>query len=243
MPPTPAISVIIPIYNEAASLADLANEINTALKGVCHEMIFVDDASTDDSLDRLRALKTKYQNLRILSHEKNAGQSRALHSGILAARKAIIATLDGDGQNDPADILSLYRQLTRQGAPLELALIGGVRQNRQDSLNKRLASKCANTIRHWCLKDSAQDAGSGLKLFYRKAFLALPFFDHMHRFMPALMQREGLLCEYHPIRHRPRLNGYSKYNNICRLWVSIADILGLIWLQRRARSPQKTNEL
>jgi len=237
------LSVVIPVYNEAENVALLALEIRQALKGLFYEMIFVDDASTDETVLKLQDLKTEFATLRVISHRKNSGQSRALRTGILTANAPIIATLDGDGQNDPADIPTLYNALMRESAPGNLAMIGGRRAKRADSQAKKLGSKIGNSVRKGLLKDGADDTGCGLKVFKREAFLRLPYFDHMHRYIPALMQREGYGCEYLDVNHRPRQFGNSKYSNLGRLIVSLADLRGVMWLRRRARNPQGWDEL
>ena len=239
----PELSVVVPVFNEAENVGGLVAEIERALSERAYEMIFVDDASTDDTAAVLTGLKTTYPSLRVLSHKANAGQSRAVRSGIIAARAPIIATLDGDGQNDPADIPALFKQLTRKDAPPNLHLVGGQRVNRQDSAAKKLGSKIGNGVRKRLLNDQADDTGCGLKLFSREAFLRLPFFDHIHRYIPALMIREGYAIEFADVNHRPRSHGVSKYTNLGRLLVSIADLRGVMWLNRRARNPQGWDEL
>ena len=239
----PELSVVIPVYNEAENVADLAAEIEAALSGRAFEMIFVDDASSDETLSVLTTLKPSYDELRVISHRHNAGQSRSIRSGILSAKAPIIATLDGDGQNDPADIPALFAQLTRKYAPKTLQLVGGRRVKRQDSAAKKLASKIGNGVRKWLLKDQADDTGCGIKLFSREAFLRLPYFDHIHRYIPALMIREGYSIEFADVNHRPRGHGVSKYTNFGRLMVSLADLRGVMWLSRRARNPQGYDEL
>ena len=241
--PPPEIAVIVPVYNEAENVALLAEEIDAALTGRSFEMIFVDDASSDDTAQVLTGLKTKYPELRVISHRANAGQSRAVRSGVMAAKAPIIATLDGDGQNDPADIPALYMQLIREDAPAALRLVGGRRAKRRDSAAKKIGSKIGNGVRKWLLKDKADDTGCGLKVFSREAFLRLPFFDHIHRYIPALMIREGYAIEFADVNHRPRAHGVSKYTNFGRLMVSIADLRGVMWLNRRARNPDGWDEL
>ncbi len=239
----PEISVVVPVYNETENVAKLAAEIHAALTGRGFEMIFVDDASTDDTAAVLTALKAEYPALRVLSHKDNAGQSRSLRTAIMAAKSPFIATLDGDGQNDPADIPALFEQLIRDGAPETLQLVGGRRVNRQDNAAKKIGSKIGNGVRKWLLKDGADDTGCGLKVFSREAFLQLPFFDHMHRYIPALMIREGFEIEFADVNHRSREHGVSKYTNFGRLMVSIADLRGVMWLNRRARNPKGWDEL
>jgi len=239
----PEISVVVPVYNEAENVAMLVAEIDAALAGRPYEMIFVNDASSDETESVLRGLKDTYAELRVISHRNNAGQSRAVRSGVFAAKAPIIATLDGDGQNDPADIPALFTQLTRKDAPENLHLVGGRRAKRQDSAAKKMASKFGNSIRKGLLKDKADDTGCGIKLFSREAFLRLPFFDHIHRYIPALMIREGYEIEFADVNHRPRAHGVSKYTNFGRLLVSIADLRGVMWLNRRARNPQGHDEI
>ncbi|WBQ10833.1 glycosyltransferase family 2 protein [Hyphomonadaceae bacterium ML37] len=231
----PDLSIITPMHNEAGNAADLVREIHAALDGRRFEIICVNDASTDTTLEELTALKADIAQLRILSHRRNAGQSRALRTGVLAARAPVICTLDGDGQNPPADIPALVDALTRRNAPAALGLVGGRRTKRQDSGWKKLASRVGNGVRKRLLKDEADDTGCGLKAFRRDAYLLLPYFDHQHRFIPALMKREGFAMEFIDVGHRPRLAGKSKYTNLGRLFASLSDMLGIIWLNSRAR--------
>ncbi len=238
-----ALSVVVPVFNEAENVEKLAREIQTALKSYDFEMIFVNDASTDSTQAALIALKQDLPRLRVLSHRQNSGQSRSIRTGILAAKGALIATLDGDGQNDPADIPALYTAFTREDAPETLGMIGGHRALRKDSLAKKYASRFGNGIRKRLLKDNARDTGCGLKVFKRDAFLRLPYFDHIHRYLPALMLREGYVCEYVDVNHRHREFGVSKYTNFGRLIVSLSDLLGVMWLNRRARNPQGFDEV
>jgi len=231
----PDLSIITPMHNEAGNAADLVREIHAALDGRRFEIICVNDASTDATLEELTALKADIAQLRILSHRRNAGQSRALRTGVLAARAPVICTLDGDGQNPPADIPALVDALTRPDAPAALGLVGGRRAKRQDSGWKKLASRVGNGVRKRLLKDEADDTGCGLKAFRRDAYLLLPYFDHQHRFIPALMKREGFAMEFIDVGHRPRLAGKSKYTNLGRLFASLSDMLGIMWLNSRAR--------
>ena len=243
MSKVPNLSVVVPVYNEEENVAKLVDEIAVALKGEAYEMIFVNDASSDGTLEKLKNLKAKYPALRPISHRKNAGQSRAVRSGVMAAKGVYIATLDGDGQNDPADIPALYAQITRKDAPQGLALVGGRRAKRQDSWAKKIGSRFGNGIRKKLLKDKADDTGCGLKVFTRDAFLRLPFFDHIHRYIPALMLREGYKIEFADVNHRAREFGQSKYTNFGRLKVSIADLRGVIWLRRRMKLPGGVDEV
>ncbi len=232
------LSVVIPVRNEADNLEPLLREITAALSGhVDHEIIVVDDGSTDDTPARLRALRDGYRTLRAIRHRASCGQSRALTTGILAARHAWIATLDGDGQNDPADIPALLSTLADPAQPANLELLAGWRARRNDTWVRRLSSRIANGVRSRMLRDSTPDTGCGLKLFARETFLALPNFDHMHRFLPALVMRNGGAVISVPVNHRPRERGTSKYGVHNRLWVGIVDLFGVAWLQRRVRLP------
>jgi len=236
-------SVVVPVYNEQENVGPLAAEIADAMDGLAYEMIFVNDASTDGTLDALGQLKSTHKTLRILSHRENAGQSRSVRSGVLAATGEFIATLDGDGQNNPADIPGLIEIMTRKDAPDNLALVGGRRAKRKDTWAKRAASKFGNGVRKWLLKDQADDTGCGLKVFKRAAFLRLPYFDHIHRYIPALMLREGYVIEFADVGHRNRQFGVSKYTNFGRLIVSISDLRGVMWLNRRSRNPGVVDEV
>ena len=238
---SPDVSVVVPVFDEAGAAPALAREIAAAFKGRNFEILFVDDASRDGTRAALTALSSEIPQLRVLAHRKNSGQSRAIRSGVLAARAPIVLTLDGDGQNDPADGPTLVDALT--AGPPELALVGGERVKRQDSFAKRVASRVGNGTRKRLLKDSANDTGCGLKAFRREAFLRLPYFDHIHRYLPALMQREGYLTAFRPVNHRHRQTGASKYTNLGRLWASLSDLFGVIWLQSRARHPGAVDEV
>ncbi len=247
------LSVVIPVLNEAGNVESLVKEIGAALDGaVEYEIVYVDDGSTDDTPERLAALRDQLPagRLRVLRHRRCYGQSAALHTGVEAARAPWIATLDGDGQNDPADIPKLLA--LRDGrpcdgkpcdgrprdAPADLRLISSLRRKRRDSWSRRVSSRIANTVRQRLLHDRTSDTASGLKLFLRDAFLELPYFDHMHRFIPALMQRGGGGMLTVEVNHRPRGHGESKYGLHNRLWVGIVDLLGVMWLQRRFVAPE-----
>jgi len=231
----PAVSVVVPVFNEEGAAAPLAHEIAQAFNGMDYEMIFVDDASRDGTVQSLVAAQGLLPRLRVVRHGRNAGQSRAVRSGVLAARAPIIVTLDGDGQNNPADAPRLARRLME--APASLGLVGGRRAKRQDTAAKRLASRLGNGIRKQLLDDHADDTGCGLKAFRREVFLRLPYFDHIHRYLPALVLREGFQTAFEDVGHRARITGASKYNNLGRAWVSISDLCGVLWLRSRARSP------
>lgn len=238
---TPEISVVVPVHDEEGAAAALAQEIAAAFAGRAVEIIFVDDASRDATRARLEALKPSLPSLRVLAHEKNAGQSRAVRTGVLAARAPVVVTLDGDGQNDPADAPRLVLRLVTGGP--DLGMVGGRRARRQDSAAKRFASRIGNGVRKRLLHDNADDTGCGLKVFRREAFLRLPYFDHMHRYLPALMLREGYEVVFEDVGHRPRTSGRSKYTNLGRLWVSLLDLVGVMWLGRRARRPGRVQEV
>ena len=236
----PDISVVVPVHDEEGAAGPLAREIAAAFAGRAFELVFVNDASKDRTLDELRALQAELPQLRVLSHSANAGQSRAVRSGVLAARGAIIVTLDGDGQNPPADAPKLADLLA--ASPPNVALVGGVRAKRQDSEAKRWASRWANRIRRKLLADDADDTGCGLKAFRRDVFLRLPYFDHIHRYLPALMIREGYENRYLEVDHRHRETGRSKYTNWGRLMASVSDLLGVVWLKSRSRRPGAISE-
>ena len=236
----PEVSVVVPVHDEEGAAAPLAEEIAAALAGSDHEIVFVDDASRDKTREQLTALKARLPQLRVLTHRRNAGQSRAVRTGVLAARGDIIVTLDGDGQNDPADAPKLIERLRTGDA--RLALVGGERLKRQDTNAKRWASRTANGVRKRLLNDKADDTGCGLKAFRREAFLRLPYFDHMHRYLPALMIREGYEVDFLDVSHRARTTGRSKYTNLGRLWASLSDLLGVMWLRSRFRDSGGADE-
>lgn len=236
----PDISVVVPVHDEEGAAGPLAREIAAAFEGRSYEMVFVDDASRDGTLAELRALMAELPALRVLSHGDNAGQSRAVRTGVLAARGDIVVTLDGDGQNPPADAPALVDLLLE--SPSAVALVGGRRAKRQDSEAKRQASLWANRIRRKLLGDDADDTGCGLKAFRREVFLRLPYFDHIHRYLPALMIREGYENRYLDVGHRHRETGRSKYTNWGRLLASLSDLLGVMWLKTRSRRPGAVTE-
>lgn len=230
------LSIVIPVYNEADGIEALIDEACSALDGqLDFELLVVDDGSDDGTADLLQACRARQPRLRVLRHRQRSGQSAALVSGIAAARGRWIATLDGDGQNDPADIMKLYRELERSAAAVRL--IAGYRRRRRDDWLKRLSSRVANAVRRAALGDGTPDTGCGLKLFPRAVFLALPQFDHMHRFLPALVRRAGGEVLSVEVSHRPRRHGVSKYGMLDRLWVGIVDLFGVWWLSRRAMRP------
>lgn len=229
-------SIIIPVYNEGENIRQLIDEVSVHMNGQRdYEIIVVDDASTDDTSAVLVKCRGQYGQLRVLSHRERCGQSTAIATGIEAAVAPWIVTMDGDGQNDPADVPRLYQAM--QEADDRIRLIAGYRKKRNDTLLKRFSSRLANSVRGFVLKDNTPDTGCGLKIFSRDTFLGLPRFDHMHRFLPALVQRQGGEILSIEVNHRPRLRGQSKYGVHNRLWVGIVDMLGVMWLQRRAKQP------
>ena len=230
------ITVVVPIYNEAENIEPLIKEIFEATENLpVSEVVYVDDASTDGSWDVLKGLRTKYPPLRIIRHKNNSGQSAALLTGIKAAGNDFIVTLDGDGQNPPADINLLWEAYQRHKDNLPRLAVMGERNKRNDNWIRRISSRFANRLRASLLKDMTKDTGCSLKLFRRRDYLNLPYFDHMHRFLPALLMREGVQLIHVGVSHRPRTHGQSKYGTLDRALVGISDIRGVLWLQKRAR--------
>ena len=230
------LSVVIPVFNEVESIAPLIDEICAQLDDkLDYEIIVVDDGSTDSTPGVLQSSRQAHPQLRILRHRRCCGQSAAIASGVQSAAAPWIVTLDGDGQNDPADILMLYQALDKSSTAG--MLVTGYRKQRRDDWLKRVSSRMANAVRSWVLGDATPDSACGLKVFARDTFLALPQFDHMHRFLPALVQRQGGRVLSIEVRHRPRARGVSKYGLHDRLWTGIIDLFGVRWLQRRKRRP------
>lgn len=228
------LSVVVPVKNEAENIRILIDEIDAALEpcGVSYEIVYVDDGSDDATLGELVAVGTTNERLRVVRHRTSAGQSTAVLTGVRQARGIWIATLDGDGQNDPADIPKL---LEKRGDPL--LLLAGWRAHRKDTAYYRFQSRIANRVRSALLGDATPDTGCGLKLFSAATFLRLPHFDHFHRFLPALFIRAGGSVQSVVVNHRPRLRGASKYGMMNRLWVGIVDIFGVMWLKSRPVQP------
>jgi dolichol-phosphate mannosyltransferase len=232
----PELSVVVPVHNEADNLSRLTGEIRQALDGrVDYEIVYVDDGSDDGSAEGLARLAREEPRIRLLRHRARAGQSAAIASGVQAARAPWIATLDGDGQNDPADILPMLEMVRTSARPLRLII--GNRRLRRDRWDKRMAGRAANAIRRRVLKDGTPDTGCGIKLFERSAFLSVPHFNHMHRYLPALFLRSGWGVASVPVNHRPRGSGRSHYGVFDRLWVGLFDLPGVWWLIRRQIRP------
>jgi len=227
------LSIVIPVFNERDNIGPLVHEVVRHLRGrIAFDVVCVDDQSDDGTRDALTALRAEVPELRVLVHQHRSGQSAAIRTGVKHALSPWIATLDGDGQNDPADIPKLLA--AREDADPRIRLFAGWRVDRKDSASKRWASRWANRIRQRLLRDATPDTGCGIKLFERAAFLDLPYFDHMHRYLPALMQRAGWKTVSVPVSHRPRGSGQSKYTNLGRALVGIRDLMGVAWLIQRS---------
>lgn len=231
------LSIVIPMHNEAENVVPLVREIDSACAGLPDkELILVDDGSSDDTARLIQDLRADYPWLRLIQHPKAGGQSAAVHSGVLAATGEVICTLDGDMQNPPAEIPKMVAPLMAADAPSDLALVAGQRVKRQDTWSKKIASKLANGLRAWMLNDHTRDTGCGLKAFRRDAFLRLPYFNHMHRYLPALFARDGWQVTHVDVAHRERGGGSSNYNNLQRALVGVYDLFGVAWLIRRAKT-------
>lgn len=233
------VSIVIPVHNEVENLIPLIEECVAAMQPArAYELIYVDDGSTDQTAKVLKQSLARYPALRVIQHQKSCGQSTAVRTGVKAARYPVVATLDGDGQNDPADIPRLYNLLVaQQTANNRLWMIAGWRNKRHDSAWRLFSSRFANAVRATLLGDNTPDTGCGLKVFFRDKFLELPYFDHMHRYLPALVIRAGGQVISEPVNHRARSQGQSKYGTLDRLWAGIVDLLGVMWLLRRAKQP------
>jgi glycosyltransferase involved in cell wall biosynthesis len=229
------LSIVIPARNEAGNILPLIDGIIAAVSPVApFEVIVVDDGSTDGMGELVAARAAGDPRLRVLRHDRSGGQSAAVHSGVLAARGDIICTLDGDGQNPPAELPRLVAPLKADTAG-RIGIVAGQRVGRQDTWSKKLASRFANGLRRWLLRDGTRDTGCGLKAFRRDAFLRLPYFDHMHRYLPALFARDGWQVAHVDVTHRARGAGRSNYSNLQRGLVGAVDLLGVAWLLRRRK--------
>ncbi len=230
------ITVVIPVHNEQENVSALLAEIYQASQSVpISEVIYVDDASTDGTADMLSSLRQTYPFLRVIRHSIKSGQSAAFLTGVKAAGNNIIVFMDGDGQNNPADIEKLYQCYQGKKRPQIKVMVAGQRKMRNDNLIRRLSSRIANRIRSFILNDNIRDTGCSLKMITREDYLTLPFFNHMHRFLPALLKRDGVEILTVDVSHRSRLHGVSKYGFWNRLWVGIADLAGVSWLLSRAK--------
>ncbi len=240
--PAPAVSIVVPVRNEQDNVAPLIAEIAAALDGRWpYEIVYVDDGSTDATAERIAAAMRLRRNLRHVRHAASAGQSAAVRSGVRAARGVVVATLDGDGQNDPAFLPDLIGAIEQGGAKVGLA--AGQRVGRKDTGFKKLQSRIANAVRNAILHDGTRDTGCGLKAFRREVFLALPYFDGLHRFLPALVRREGFDIAYVDVIDRPRRSGVSNYGFFDRLWIGIMDLAGVWWLIRRKKTTPVATEV
>lgn len=233
----PEFSIVVPMKNEAANVGHLVAAIEDACAGRDFEAVFVDDGSDDGTAEAAKATGKSW--LRIVQHPRSAGQSAAVHSGVIAARAPVICTMDGDGQNPPKEIPRMVAPLLEETPP---GLVAGERQGRKDTVSKRWASRFANALRGWMLKDGTRDTGCGLKAFRRDDFLRLPFFNHMHRYLPALFKAYGLEVQHMPVSHSDRHAGASNYTNLQRAMVGAVDLFGVMWLIRRAKrvAPNET---
>ncbi|MGF1453913.1 MAG: glycosyltransferase [Alphaproteobacteria bacterium] len=242
----PDLTILVPVYNEAGNIGPLTQEIHEVIGEAIHfELVFVNDGSTDGSAGELAEAKRRYQDVRVVGHSRRSGKSAALWTGKRVSRGRWIQTLDGDRQNDPADVLTLWRHLHEAGLPdTRLGIVAGQRKRRNDGAFKWLQSRIANGMRSTLLKDGTRDTGCGFKLMRREAFDDVPFFDGMHRFLPALVRRAGWDVLQYPVNDRPRVEGTSKYGFLGRLGAGIYDLLGVIWLMRRGTfPPERTGDL
>lgn len=237
----PELSVIVPVKNEAGNIAPLVAEIEQALAGRAFEIVYVDDGSDDGSAGELSGLAATRPHLRVVRHAQSCGQSAAVRSGARIARAPLIATMDGDGQNDPAFLPAMLAAMAQAGPGC--GLVQGQRVGRKDTGFKRFQSRVANRVRDAILNDGTRDSGCGLKLMRREAYLALPYFDALHRFTPALIRREGFTIAHVDVKDRPRGQGTSKYKFFDRLWVGIVDLAGVRWLLKRRRRVPDAREV
>jgi glycosyltransferase involved in cell wall biosynthesis len=236
------VSIVVPVRNEAENVCPLIAEIAAALDGRWrYEIIYVNDGSTDATAERLASAMKQRGNLREIRHAISSGQSAAVRSGVRAARGTIVATLDGDGQNNPAFLPDLIEAIEKGGE--RVGLVAGQRTGRKDTGFKKLQSRIANGVRSTILCDGTRDTGCGLKAFRREVFLAMPYFDGLHRFLPALVRREGYEIAYVDVVDRPRHSGVSNYGFFDRLWIGIMDLAGVWWLIRRKKQTPVATEV
>ena len=236
------VSIVVPVRNEAENIGPLIAEIAAALDGRWkYEIIYVNDGSTDSSGERIAAIMKQRENLRQIRHATSSGQSAAVRSGVRAARGAIVATLDGDGQNNPAFLPDLISAIEKGGE--RVGLVAGQRVGRKDTGFKKIQSRIANGVRSGILRDGTRDTGCGLKAFRREVFLMMPYFDGLHRFLPALVRREGYDIAYVEVTDRPRRSGVSNYGFFDRLWIGIMDLAGVWWLIRRKKPTPVATEV
>lgn len=229
------LSVVVPVHNEADNIAPLVTEIVALRDRVpLNEIVYVDDGSNDDTLAELKRMQAVTPMLRVITQSPRSGQSCATWTGVMAASQPVVVTLDGDGQNDPEGIIDMFATFMNASTSTPHVMVAGQREKREDNIVRKFSSRTANKIRSSLLKDGVRDTGCALKMFRRDNYLALPYFNHMHRFLPALMQRMGVKVVLSPVRHRPRTRGISKYGVMNRLWVGIVDLFGVRWLQSRA---------
>jgi dolichol-phosphate mannosyltransferase len=239
MEPIKKISVVVPMYNEAGNVEPLSTEIANSLKGVVEfEIVMVDDGSKDGTDEKLEAMKAKIPELRVITHKTNFGQSAGIISGAKAAKYPWLVTLDGDGQNDPADIPKLIKLANEHLDDAEPPFVAGNRQKRHDTPIRRISSRVGNGVRYSLLRDDCLDTGCSLKLFSRQQFLAVPHFNHLHRFLPAIFKRQGSKVYNIPVNHRSRTHGTSKYGINNRLWAGLLDLFGVMWLKKRTCNPK-----
>ena len=236
------LSIVIPAKNESENIITLVEDIDRALAALApFEIIVVDDCSTDNSVAVLMARAQTMPHLRLVRHDRSGGQSAAVHSGVKAARAPIICTLDGDGQNPPEELPKLAAPLLADTTG-RIGLVAGQRVDRQDTWSKKIASKFANRLRGWILNDGTRDTGCGLKAFRRQAFLDLPYFDHMHRYLPALFTRDGWKVAHVDVSHRSRGAGRSNYSHLQRALVGVVDLVGVAWLLRRRKKARPLDD-
>ena len=235
------ISVVVPVKNEAGNIESLIEEIDYALQKLNYEIIYINDGSNDNTENELKLILNKNKRLRVINHKESQGQSAALRSGVIASKSLIIATLDGDGQNDPSDLPAMIELLKNNTN--HLVLVGGVRVNRKDGKHRLWASSIAKYARLFFLKDTHPDSGCGIKVFHKELFLKFPYFDHMHRFLSVLAHREEATVLECDVKHRERQIGTSNYTNFGRLIVGISDILGVIWLRKRMPKNKVSKEI